>query len=85
MFLSQSKTRRSDHPQTSKPAFLVDFSVILQPKKQHTRPHGPPGNAYLIVWKVGVTHTYAKEQPKGFARRILKEYHDRKTIKQLKR
>jgi len=32
MFLSQLKTRRSDHPQTSKPAFLVNFSCVLQPK-----------------------------------------------------
>jgi len=42
---------------------------------------------YLVVWKVGVTHTYAnknEEQPGGFAGRILKEY-DRKTIKQLRR
>ena len=30
-FLSRSKTGRSDHP-TSKPAFLVDFSCVLQPK-----------------------------------------------------
>ena len=46
-------------------------------KKQCTRPHGPPGNAYLVVWKVGVTHTYAnenEEQHKGFAGKILKEY-----------
>jgi len=37
---------------------------------------------------VGVTHIYVdknEEQPKGFAGRILKEKHDRKTIKQLKR
>ena len=27
-------------------------------EKQCTRPHGHPGNAYLIVWKVGVTRTY---------------------------
>jgi len=33
------------------------------------RPHEPPGNAYLVVRKVGVT----REQPKGFAGRILKE------------
>ena len=32
MFLSQSKTGRSDRTQTSKPAFLVDSSGILQPK-----------------------------------------------------
>jgi len=33
-------------------------------------------NAYLIVWKVGVTRTYAnqnEEQPEGFAGGILKE------------
>jgi len=38
--------------------------------------HGPPGNAYLVAWKVGVTRTYAnenEEQPGGFAGRILKE------------
>ena len=32
VFLSQSKTGRSDRPQTSKPAFLVDSSGVLQPK-----------------------------------------------------
>jgi len=35
-----------------------------------------------------MTLTYAnenEEQPKGFAGRILKEQHDRKTIKQLRR
>jgi len=71
--LSQSKTGCSDCPH-SKPAFLVDFSGVLHPKKQHTRLHGHPGNAYLIVWKVGMARTYAKneEQPGGFARRILK-------------
>jgi len=30
-------------------------------KKQRTRPHGPPGNAYLVICKVGVTNTYANE------------------------
>jgi len=37
---------------------------------------------------VGMTRTYANEnekQPGGFAGRILKEKHDRKTIKQLKK
>ena len=70
MFISQWKTRRSDHPQTSKPAFLVDFSGVLQP------PHGPPRNTYLVICKVGVTRAYANEdekQPKAFAERILKE------------
>ena len=70
VFLSQSKTGRSDHPQTSKLAFLVDFRHPTT-KKQHTRPHGPPENVYLVIWKVGVTSTYAnenEEQPKGFAR-----------------
>jgi len=45
-------------------------------KQQRTRPHGHPGNAYLVVWKVGVTCTYAnenEEQRGGFAGRILKE------------
>ena len=32
VFLSLSKTRHSDRPQTSKPAFLVDSSGILQLK-----------------------------------------------------
>jgi len=35
-----------------------------------------------------MTHTYTnknKEQPGSFARRILKEKHDRKAIKQLRR
>ena len=42
-------------------------------EKQCTGPHGYPGNVYLVVWKVGVTHTYAnenKEQPGRFAGRI---------------
>jgi len=45
-------------------------------EKQRTTPHGHPGNAYLIIWKVGVTCTYAnenEEQPGGFVGRILKE------------
>jgi len=76
VFLSQSKTGCSNHPQTSRLAFLVDFSGILQLKKQHTRCHGHSGNAYLIVWKVGMTCIYMnenEEQPGGFAGRILKE------------
>ena len=39
------------------------------------RHHGHPGNVYLVVWKVGVTCTYAnknEEQPGGFAGTILK-------------
>ena len=31
-FFSGLKTGHSDHPQTSRPAFLVDFSGILQLK-----------------------------------------------------
>ena len=31
-FFSRFKTGRSGHPQTSRPAFLVDFSGILQLK-----------------------------------------------------
>ena len=31
-FFSGLKTRRSDHPQTSRPASLVDFSGVLQLK-----------------------------------------------------
>ena len=32
VFLSQLKTRRSDHPQTSKPAFLIDSQVFYNRK-----------------------------------------------------
>jgi len=72
VFLSQSKTWHSECPQTSRPAFLVEFSAVLKVK----RPHKHPGNAYFVVWKVGMTHTYVKENeewPGGFAGRILKE------------
>ena len=34
-FLHQSKTRYSDRPQTSRPAFLVGFSGVIQPKTVH--------------------------------------------------
>ena len=71
--LCLEKTGHSDRPQTSKPAFLVDSSGVLQTKNSVLR---PPGNAYLVIWKVGVTRTYAnknEEQPVGFAGRILKE------------
>jgi len=58
-------------------------------EKQHGRPLRLPGNAYLIVLKVGVTCTYVnenEEQPTGFAtRKIFKEQYLRKTITQLKR
>ena len=49
VFLSQLKSKCCNCPQTSKPAFLVDFLGILQLKKQCTRPHGHPGNAYLVL------------------------------------
>ena len=71
-FLSQSKSRRSNSPQTLRPAFLVHFTS----KKQCARLHGHSGNAYLVIWKVGITLTYAsinEEQPGSFAKRILKE------------
>jgi len=41
------------------------------------------GNAYFIIWKVGLTCTYAKENeelPGGFAGRIFEEKYDKKTI-----
>ena len=44
-FFYELKTGRSDHPQTSRPAFLVDFSGVVQLK----RPHRHPGNAHLII------------------------------------
>jgi len=74
-FFPQSRNRRSDHLQTLRPAFLVDFSGIPKPKNQCTRPHGHLGNAYPVVWKVSVTCTYAnvnEEQPGGFAGRVEK-------------
>ena len=57
-------------------------------KNNHTKPHGYPGNAYFIIWKVSTTSTYAnenEEQPGGTAGRIFKKYYDRKITKQLKR
>jgi len=55
------------------PSRLFRHSIT---EKQHTGPYGHPGNTYLVIWKVGVTHTYAnknEEQPGSFAGRILKE------------
>jgi len=43
VLLSQSKTGRSDYMQTSKPAFLVDFSGGLQPKNSEVGLMGPQG------------------------------------------
>jgi len=60
-FFFNLKTGHSNHPQTSRLAFLADFSGILQLKNTVLGPHRHPGNAYLIVWKVGVTRTYASK------------------------
>jgi len=73
----QITTGCSDHPRTSKPAFQVDFSGILQLKNTVLGLIGTQEmHIYLVVWKVGVTHTYAnenEEQSWGFVGRILKE------------
>ena len=58
VFLSQSKTRRSDRPQTSKPAFLVDSSGILQPKISVL---GLLEMRISSFGKWALTHTYANE------------------------
>jgi len=55
-------------------------------EKQRNRPNGHPGNAYLVRHLESGRDPYKnEEQPRGFAGRIVKEYHDRKTIKQLRR
>ena len=75
-FFSNLKMGRSNHPQTLRPAFLVDFSGILQLKNTVLGAHRHPGNVYLVIWKVGMTHTYVsknEEQTRGFVGRILKE------------
>jgi len=50
------------------------FTAVSKNEK-HLHPNWPvkpTGNAYLVVWKVGMTHTHAnknEEQPGGFAGR----------------
>jgi len=73
VFLSPIENPPSTDFKAGFPSQLFRHSTT---EKQCTRPHGHPGNAYLIVWKVGVTHTCRnknEEQPGGFAGRILKE------------
>ena len=69
-FFSKSKSGCGDLPQTSSLAFIVSFSGVLQLKDTN----GLTENAYLVVWKVGMTHIYVnenEEQPGGFAGRII--------------
>ena len=45
------------------------------------------GNAYLVMLKVGMTHTHVnenEEQPRGFIERIFEEYNSRQTMKKFK-
>ena len=48
-FFSNLKMGRSNHPQTLRPAFLVDFSGILQLKNTVLGAHRHPGNVYLVI------------------------------------
>ena len=72
MFLSQSKIGRSDRPQTSKPAFLVDSSGILQPKNSIL---GVMASRECVSRRLesGRDVNENEEQPRGFAGKILKE------------
>ena len=72
IFLSQSKTGSSDHPQTSKPAFLVNFSGVLQAKNSALGLMGLQGMriSLFVKW---AWPSKNEEQPKGFAGRILKK------------
>jgi len=42
-------------------------------EKHNTRPHGYSGNAYLIIWRVGVTRTYANEM-KSSLKALLEKF-----------
>ena len=69
------------HAQVSSPSkeyfFPNQKPAVLHPttKKQRTKPHGLPGNAYLVGWKVGVTRTYAnKKLMKSSLKALLEEF-----------
>jgi len=59
-----------------KPGFPSKLFWHFTTEKHQSGPVGLLVNAYLVVWKVGVTHTYAnrnEEKPGGFAVRIFKD------------
>jgi len=66
MFLSQSKTRRSDHPQTSRFAFPVDFSGVL-PKNSIL---GLMGITKMRNSSFGKCSTYTNENEEQFGSRL---------------
>jgi len=48
-------------------------------EKQHIRLHKHPGNAYLVIQTVGVTHTYSKKM-KSYPEALLEEFSKNYTI-----
>ena len=68
-FFSGLKTEQNYSPQTSNHTFLVVLTAILQLKNTEVTCQAP-GNAYLIVWKVGVTRTYMNEKMKSSPRGV---------------
>ena len=73
VFLSQSKTGRSDHPQTLKPAFLVNFSGTIQLKNSIVGLMGLQGMriSSFVKWAWPVlTWTKMKSSPKA----LLEEF-----------
>ena len=74
-FYSKPKSRCGDSPQTSGFGFHSGFFWHSTTETHQSWPVRLTGNAYLIVWKVGVTSTFInknEEQPRGFAERISK-------------
>ena len=66
--------RRSDSPQTSKPAFLVDSSGVLQPKNSVLGLISLQGmHAYLVGWKVSVTGILTQTKMKSIPEALLEE------------
>ena len=51
-------------------------------EKQLTRPHEPPGNAHLMIWKVGVTHIYVNEM-KSSLKALLEEFQKNNMMERL--
>ena len=75
-FLFQAKKRVWRLTTDIKSGFHSGLFWCSLNEKQQSKPVRLTGNAYLIVWKVGMTRTYVnenEEQPEGFAERIFKE------------
>ena len=60
-FFSRLKTKCGDLSQSSSLAFIVDFSGILQLKNSEFSLWGSQELWKIIIWKVGMTCTYANE------------------------